>query len=98
MVIDIADGDVQPHIGRLLSIVRAHKKGILGAALSVQLLGGDQVAGFWVDTETVIRPADDGVSHKRIGTLKRKTENCYLYMIRLYMLKVNQTVGYCSAK
>ena len=70
MVVDVLHGDVQPHVGRLLPVVRAHQQGIFGAALPVQLLGGDQVSGLRVDPETVVRPADDGVGHQRVWTLK----------------------------
>lgn len=70
MVVDVLDGDVQPHVGRLFSVVCTHQKGVFGTPLPVQLLGGDQVTGFRIDPKAVICPADDGVRHESVGTLR----------------------------
>lgn len=70
MVVDVFDGDVQPHVGRLLPVVRSHKEGVFGPPLPVQLPGGDQVAGLGVDAEAVVRPAQDGVGDQSVRTLR----------------------------
>lgn len=70
VVVDVLDGDVQPHVGRLLPVVGSHQEGVFRPPLPVQLLGGDQVAGFGVDPEAVVRPADDGVGHESVRTLR----------------------------
>lgn len=77
MVVDVLHGDVQPHVGRLLPVVGAHQKGVFGAALPVQLLGGDQIAGLGVDAKAVVCPADDGVRDESVGTLERSRKTGY---------------------
>lgn len=72
VVVDVLDGDVQPHVRRLPPVVGADQQGVLGAPLAVQLLGGHQVARFGVDAEAVVRPADDGVGDQSVGTLQGK--------------------------
>ena len=70
VVVDVLDGDVQPHVGRLLPVVSAHQEGILRPAFPIQFLGGDQIPGLRVDPEALVRPTDDGVGHKSVGTLR----------------------------
>lgn len=88
VVVDVLDGDVKPHVGRLFPVVCAHQEGIFWTALPIQLLGGDQISGLGVDPEAVICPADDGVRHKSIGTLRwRQNKYYYYYIIRIYIIK-----------
>lgn len=80
VVVDVLDGDVQPHVRRLPPIVSADQQGVLGAPLAIQLLGGHQVARFGVNAETVVRPADDGVGDESVGTLQGGRQETRVYM------------------
>lgn len=75
MVVNVLDSDVQPHVGRLLPVISSNQEGVFRPALPVQLLGGDQVAGFRVDPEAVVRAADDGVGHESVRTLRGRQKS-----------------------
>lgn len=78
VVVDVLDGDVQPHVRRLPPVVGADQQGVLGAALTVQLLGGHQVTWFGVDAEAVVGPADDGVGDQSVGTLQGRRQEAHV--------------------
>lgn len=91
VVIDVLDGDVQPHVRRLLPVVCAHQKGVLGTPLPIQLLGGDQVTGFGINPKAVVGAADDGVRHKSVRALRRRqkmesTSAFNFYVLSSYLL------------
>lgn len=83
VVVDVADGDVDPYVGGLLAVVRPHQERILRPPLSVQTLGGDQLAGFGIDAEAVVRSADDGVSHQSVRTLNKTTHTLITRFINI---------------
>lgn len=86
MVVDVLDGDVEPHVRRLLPVVGSHQQGVTGAAFPVQLLGGDQVARLGVDPKTVVGTADDGVRHQSIWALEveRKIGDQFAAVVYFY--------------
>lgn len=88
VVIDVLDGDVQPHVRRLFPVVCAHQKGVLGAPLPIQLLGGDQVSGFGINPKAVVGAADDGVRHKSVRALRQrqKTESTSAFNFNIFWL------------
>lgn len=73
VVVDVADGDVYPHVRGLQAVVGAHQQRVLGAALAVQAPGGYQLPRLGVNVEAVICTTDNGVCHQGIGSLRHNS-------------------------
>lgn len=102
MIVDVADGDVDPYVGGLLPVVRPHQQRILGAPLAVQTPGGRQLAGLGIDAEAVVCAADDGVRHQSVRTLDTNRLRLYYLssfdIIDSYCQKLEQKLTFLENK